>query len=963
MMNDIRSGRSFGLRSVIFTIIYLSIILFAMMFIHSIMLTRAYTQISSYDAKLLECTAAVQDLDRTATLMSQRAYLYIQHQNREDMERFSREMSYNLQTKIQSLQAQSQSPAAATALAAALEQLDFMLQRDAYAIHLAAAACGEQDAQLPHAIFTVTLTEADAALSPAEMMDRARALISHPDYMLAYSAFCESLDEYQRLVVTSLEAIVEEKEVCAQQHIGHQFASMLMLVLLYSLTCEAAMRGILRPLENCIRSIRRGEPFQVAGVRELRDMALSYNEAYSRNVENQEKLRRRAECDPMTGLLNQGNFGVLRQRLQHCTEKLCLLVIDVDYFKHINDVFGHEVGNHALTKIASTLVSHVRPGDYVIRYGGDEFVVVMLNMAREQAPQLEEIITEVNNSLQQPDDGLPPVSLSVGASFSETGFHDQLFQQADQAMYDVKRKGRCGFAVYQEPDPEAGENELSPYQSKPLILLVDDSEMNRDILCSMLEDQYDIFQVSNGMQAIEEIGKKGYTLSAILLDLIMPVCDGYEVLSYMQKHRWHEILPVIIISSETDPRCINRAYDLGAADFISRPFDGQIVRRRVNNTVGLNIRHKRLTDLVTRKIREKIEGYDMMLSVLSQVVEFRNQESGDHVQHIGLITEMLLDCLMKKPNPYALTYEDTKQISFASALHDIGKITIPDEIINKPGQLNAQERAIMKTHPAAGADMLDQVAGFAGNPMILRAREICRWHHERYDGRGYPDGLVGDAIPISAQVVALADVYDALTSERCYKKSFTHKQAIRMILNGECGAFNPLLIECLTEIADLLPEKLHDDVLGRKWNADANRLVGEMSQLGEMDLATRMLYQLRFEQSSADYFRQLAGGYTFAYRVETEMLMLSPALAKLLNIGEIIHMPAQDDQLISHVGHADVSWRELRTSASATQPDHSFQVIHGEGDAAQAFTCRMRTVWSAQDAPQYLGVVGILLPA
>lgn len=963
MMTGSKTRRSVGLRSIIFAIVHLSIILFAMMFIHSIMLTRTYSQISSYDAKLLQCTTAVQELDRAAMLMSQRTYRYIQHQEREDMERFSREASYNLQPKLQSLQEQSRSQAAAAALSAAVEQLDFMLQRDAYAIRLVAAACGEKPEQLPRAIFAVSLTGADAALSPAEMVDKARDLLSQPDYMQAYRAFCEGLDEYQRLVVGDLEAVVEEKENRAQQHIGHQFASMLMLVLLYTFTCEAAMRGILHPLEHCISSIRRGEPFRVEGVRELRDMARSYNEAYSRNIENQEKLRHRAERDPMTGLLNQGNFGVLRQRLQHCREKLCLLVIDVDYFKHINDVFGHEIGNHALTKIASTLVSHVRPGDYVIRYGGDEFVVVMLNMAREQAPQLAETIAQINSFLQQPDDGLPPVSLSVGASFSETGFHDLLFQQADQAMYDVKRKGRCGFAVYQEPDPEAGESALSLEQTKPRILLVDDSEMNRDILCCMLEDQYDVFQVSNGMQAIEEIGKKGYTLSAILLDLVMPVCDGYEVLSYMQKHRWHEILPVIIISSETDPRCINRAYDLGAADFISRPFDGQIVRRRVSNTVGLNIRHKRLTDLVTRKIQEKIEGYDMMLSVLSQVVEFRNQESGDHVQHIGLITEMLLDCLMKKPNPYALSHEDAQQIRFASALHDIGKITIPDEIINKPGQLSAQERAIMETHPAAGADMLSQVAGFTGTPMIRRAWEICRWHHERYDGRGYPDGLVGDAIPISAQVVSMADVYDALTSERCYKKSFSHQQAIRMILDGQCGAFNPLLIECLTEIADLLPEKLHNDVMSRKWNADANRLVDEMSQLGEMDMATRMLSQLRFEQSSAEYFRQIAGSFTFAYRAETEMLMLSPALAGLLNTEEIIHMPAQNDELLSRAGRTDISWHELRTGASAAQPEHSFRVVHGEGDAARAFTCRMRTVWSAQDAPQYLGVVGILLPA
>ncbi|MDD6049671.1 MAG: diguanylate cyclase [Clostridiales bacterium] len=952
-----------GLRTIIFTITLLSIILFVMMFAHSIMLTRTYTQISSNDALLLKCTTSVQELDRAAMLMTQRAYQYIQHQTREDMERFSKEMSYNLRPKIETLQAQSRSQESTDALADAVEQLNFMLERDAYAMRLVATACGERVDQLPRAVFAVSLTDEDAALSPEEMVEKARELVAQADFPQAYNAFCKGLDEYQRLVVADLEQVTEEKEDSAQRHLGHQFASMLSLVLLYILTSAAATHGILRPLESHINSIRKGEPFQVEGVHELRDMARSYNEAYSHNIENQEKLRRRAEHDPMTGLLNQGNFGVLKQRLQHCREKLGLLVIDVDYFKHINDVFGHEVGNLALKKIASTLASHVRPGDYVIRYGGDEFVVVMLNMAQEQASELEEMFTTINSFLQQPDDGLPPVSLSVGASFSETGFHDTLFQQADQAMYDVKRKGRCGFAVYQEPDPQAGDNDQQSEQGKPRILLVDDSEMNREILCSMLEDQYDVFQVSNGMQAIEEIGKKGYTLSAILLDLMMPVCDGYEVLAYMQKHRWHEILPVIIISSETDPSCINRAYDLGATDFISRPFDGQIVRRRVSNTVGLNLRYKRLSDLVTRKIQEKIDGYDMMLSVLSQVVEFRNHESGDHVLHIGLITDLLLDCLMKKSTPYNLTHEDMQQIRFASALHDIGKITIPDEIINKPGKLTDEERAIMETHSAAGADMLDQVEGFSGNALIRRAREICRWHHERYDGRGYPDGLVGDAIPISAQVVAVADVYDALTSKRCYKASFPHEQAISMILEGKCGAFNPLLMECLTEIADQLPEKLHSDAKSRKWDADANRMVNEMSHLGEMDMATKMLYQLRFEHSSAEYFQQVVNGCTFSYRVDTEMLLLSSPLAALLGTEEFVHLPTQDEQLLAHAGKSDISWRDLRNGASTTHPDCSFHITHGEGEDTRVYTCHMRTIWSVEDTPQYLGVVGILLPA
>ena len=247
-----------GLRTIIFTITLLSIILFVMMFAHSIMLTRTHTQISSNDALLLKCTTGVQELDRAAVLMSQRAYLYIQHQNREDMERFSKEMSYNLRPKIETLQAQSRSQEATDALADAVEQLNFMLERDAYAMRLVATACGERVDQLPRAVFAVSLTEEDAALSPEEMVEKARELVAQADFPQAYNAFCKGLDEYQRLVVADLERVTEEKEDSAQRHLGHQFASMLSLVLLYILTSAAATHGILRPLESHINSIRKG---------------------------------------------------------------------------------------------------------------------------------------------------------------------------------------------------------------------------------------------------------------------------------------------------------------------------------------------------------------------------------------------------------------------------------------------------------------------------------------------------------------------------------------------------------------------------------------------------------------------------------------------------------------------------------------------------------------------------------
>lgn len=207
---------------------------------------------------------------------------------------------------------------------------------------------------------------------------------------------------------------------------------------------------------------------------------------------------------------------------------------------------------------------------------------------------------------------------------------------------------------------------------------------------------------------------------------------------------------------------------------------------------------------MTRQIYEKERNNRMLIGILSQIVEFRNGESGRHVIHINLITQLLLEQLVKKTGKYQLSWEERLLIATASALHDIGKVGIDEKILNKPGKLTKEEFEIMKTHTLIGAQMLDNLDMYRNEKLLKLAYEICRWHHERYDGKGYPDGLVGEEIPISAQVVSLADVYDALVSERVYKKAFSHEKALEMIQNGECGTFNPLLLQCMTEAQDKL---------------------------------------------------------------------------------------------------------------------------------------------------------------
>ncbi len=369
---------------------------------------------------------------------------------------------------------------------------------------------------------------------------------------------------------------------------------------------------------------------------------------------------------------------------------------------------------------------------------------------------------------------------------------------------------------------------MNKQEHRQTILIVDDSIMNRAILADILED-YEILESTNGKEGIATLEEFGDKIDMMLLDIVMPVMDGFEVLSIMKRREGIKDIPVIMISAEDDPSLVARAYDLGVTDYIARPFDSRVVRHRVVNAITLYEKQNRLIDMVVEQVRDREKFSSCMVTVLSHIVEFRNGESGLHVLHIRILTEMLLKYLLKKTDKYRIAYSDIQMISTASTLHDIGKISIPEEILNKPGRLTQEEFEIMKSHAAMGASMLKGLLEHQEEPLISVAYEICRWHHERYDGRGYPDGLKGEEIPISAQVVSLADVYDALTSERVYKKAFSHEKAVEMISKGECGTFNPLLLECLTDAQDQLKQGLGDDVLMHSFNQhDVRNTVQEL---------------------------------------------------------------------------------------------------------------------------------------
>ena len=392
---------------------------------------------------------------------------------------------------------------------------------------------------------------------------------------------------------------------------------------------------------------------------------------------------------------------------------------------------------------------------------------------------------------------------------------------------------------------------------KETILIVDDSALNRMVLMEILgKENYTFLEAENGQQAVELLGWHP-EVDLLLLDITMPEIDGFGVLEAMNQYHWIEETPVIMISAEDGYTFVERAYDLGASDYITRPFDARVVCRRVSNTLMLYTKQKRLVQMVAEQVYEKEKTSNTMISILSHIVEFRNNESGLHVVHIRTITELLLRRLREKTDRYPLTEADISLISTASALHDIGKINVPEEILNKPGRLTKEEFEIIKTHSAVGEHMLRQIPFNQNEPLVKIAREICRWHHERWDGRGYPDGLKGDEIPISAQVVSLADVYDALTSERCYKAAFDHETALNMIVNGECGAFNPLLLECLMDGADQIKQAMQETEEEKQKDAEQSQRQ-EANRISREVLQEEGLFPGREKQGSARKHRENA---------------------------------------------------------------------------------------------------------
>lgn len=493
--------------------------------------------------------------------------------------------------------------------------------------------------------------------------------------------------------------------------------------------------------------------------------------------------------------------------------------------------------------------------------------------------------------------------------------------------------------------------------AKQKLLIADDSEMNRAILSDMLDGEYEIIEAENGVEAVQELDRHGEEISLVLLDIVMPQMDGFGVLEEMNRRGWIKTIPVIMISAENASSRIERAFELGISDFISRPFDALIVYRRVVNTLLLYNKQKELMGLVMQQIQEKDRQSSLMVDILSHIVEFRNGESGLHVLRIRQIAELLLRRLAQKTDQYSLTEEQISLISLAAALHDIGKIAIPENILNKPGRLTNEEFGVMKTHAIAGANMLKALPMHQEEPLLATAYEICRWHHERFDGRGYPDGLKGDEIPLSAQVVSVADVYDALVSKRVYKSAYPHSVAIQMIVNGECGVFNPLLIRCLLDIADNIPGEL-----GNAQQADQRRvraIAEETLHREKNDASDRTLQLLEHERMKYNFFADMSEEVQFEYKVSPPIVTVSAWGAARLGIDEVIMSPHRNEKVLALMGADHIrEFSDMLQSTTPEQPVVKYDcqlTLNGEKRWTQLIG---RATWSSDLPPRYMGAIG-----
>lgn len=504
--------------------------------------------------------------------------------------------------------------------------------------------------------------------------------------------------------------------------------------------------------------------------------------------------------------------------------------------------------------------------------------------------------------------------------------------------------------------------------SKSVILIIDDLKENVDLLKESFGNDYDFLTADSNDEAINVLNKNITRIELVLLRLCDAKINSLELLAIMNQHLWLDFIPVIVMCESTGEEEIEQAYKMGAVAYINKPYNRLVIRQRIRNILSLYQKQRDMRIMLEQQVYENEKNSNVMITILAHIVEFRNGESGMHVMHIQTVTKLLLQCLQKKTDRYNLTDNEVLLITTASALHDVGKISVDDKILNKPGRLDKEEFEVIKKHSAIGADMLKGMEVYNNNELIKTAYEICRWHHERYDGNGYPDGLVGEEIPISAQVVSIADVYDALTSERCYKKAYSHERAMEMIKNGECGVFNPLLMECLEEIHEQLVIELNREYVDSP-EIDMSLLSKVADEIVEKKISREHIEDNKVYSKRTDLERKKANFYSstikeiqFDYDAVHDIVKLSPYASEFLNLPrEIVRPNSKNQDFLGKINIARII-NEIRNKTSSDNPRLDVSIEIEENNEKKVYIVQMMSLWSNENSPRYLGVVGRIIP-
>ena len=506
--------------------------------------------------------------------------------------------------------------------------------------------------------------------------------------------------------------------------------------------------------------------------------------------------------DAVTGAYNERYY---QEKYRSRILTAGVAVLRVDDFKAANDVYGRYAGNSVLETVAGVLRRNLGEKDRLIRRGEDRLLLLLPEVGQSDFGQKLEHLRLQLAAAGVPGDSHLHISVSIGGVWIRDGEVSAAVEHAERlATYAQMQKN----TVITEQQPER--TAAAPVHRRQSVLIVDDSELNRKMLGQMLGSRFDIAEAASGEACLQLLEQNATGISIVLLDIHMPGIDGFTVLEEMNQKNLLEQIPVIMISSEDTVDAVRRAFDLGASDYISRPFDAKVVYQRIINTIQLYAKQRRLSAMAADLAFEKERASRMMIGILSQVVEKRNGESRDHVQRVAQLTSMLLAGLAQKTDRYPLTREMRRTIATAAALHDIGKMEICEDLLHKEGPLTEAERRTLQSHTLLGAQMLEEQPECRDDAFARTAYNICRWHHERYDGGGYPDGLQGEQIPIEAQVVGLADVYERLVSRPVDGRARTHSEVVQMICTGVCGAFNPLLLDCLQDMEAEIARAMQD---------------------------------------------------------------------------------------------------------------------------------------------------------